>query len=607
MFPLLFIFPGLFLIFSRKPCTEGFLDPLKGFSVVLFTSLAFWIFSYWITGILPVKLSVFFPFLSVVFLVAFIILLIKKGLPRPVKFSGQDLGAFGLFLTGALLRIAPALNRITGSVGDMTQHNDMTRIILAHDGFSKTYEPFLPFSNFGEYPLGFHTLSAILCQNSGLPFYRATQWMSAVPYALLHLAIYCILRRYFGKVRSMSISLIVLLLSHYPQFLNQWGSSTTALSAAFLFYGFYLLAELAETDHPVWTDQAAAALVLSAGFLSHLMPPVGFAFYFPAWFLTRFWKRKNAGLKGLENMVPALAVSMILILPFILNFNFWVFASSKAAISSGHENSAARITDLIPFSNPILKFFGDAAALFAFLLGPAVSVLILIGLVCGRDRAAKTQFLAFGLAFLALYACFRFRVVSFSHLFQVERIHYFLLIPGSILIGHAVTKKIFALTAVFLLIVGGMESKNRDFKSHYAQFKKDRKTLPFLGRDMAFGSYLAYAFDRTNAGVTQADMEAFKWIKENVDENAVFRVNYAEGGHLIPSFTGRKITDPHGMDVWHGAELAAWQETHPPTHLFIGANSSPAYPATLTQEETLRTKGVKLLHESGGSAVFKLP
>lgn len=597
MFPLLFIFPGLLLIFSRKPRIAD----------VVFVSLAFWVFSYWITGFLSVKLSVLFPSLSVLFLAAFIILLVKKGLPSPVRFSGQDLGAFGLFLTAVTLRIVPALNRITGSAGDMTQHNDMTRVILAHDGFSRTYEPLLPFSNFGEYPPGFHTLSAILCQNSGLPFYRATQWMSVVPYAMLHLALYCLLRRYFGKVRSMAISLIVLLLSHYPQFLNQWGSSTTALSAAFLFYGFYLLADLAEAEKPSWAGHAAAALTLSAGLLTHLMPPVGFAFYFSVWFLTRFWKRKNAGLKGLENMAPALVISMILILPFILNFNFGVFASSKTVLSAGHEFSAARITDLISFSNPVLKFFGDASALFVFLLGPSVSVLVLIGLLWGRDRAAKAGFLAFGLTFLALYACFRFRVIFFSHLFQVERIHYFLLIPSAVLIGQAVTKKFFTLAAVFLLILGGLESKKGDFKSHYTIFKENRKTLPFLGRDMAFGSYWAYAFDRVNAGVAQADIDAFKWIDENADENAVFRVNYADGGHLIPSFTGRRITDPHGMNVWHGAELAAWNEAHPPTHLYIGANPSPAYPVALTQEAALRMKGVKLLHESGGAAVFKLP
>lgn len=600
MFPFLFIFPGLLLIFTREPWTEGSEDPLKGFSGVVFTSLAFWVFSYWLTGIFHVRLSVLFPSLSVVFLAAFIVLLIKKGLPRPVRFSGRDLGAFGLFLTGILLRAAPALNRITGSVGDMTQHNDMTRVILAHDGFSKTYEPFFPFSNFGEYPPGFHTLSAILCQNSGLPFYRATQWMSVVPYALLHLALYCILRGTFGKVRSMALSLAVLLLSHYPQFLNQWGSSTTALSAAFLFYGFYLLSKLARAGMPARTDQAATGLVLSAGLLSHLVPPIGFIFYFLISFALRFRGQKVAALRALKNMAPALLAAAVLILPFLFNFDFTVLESSKAVLSMGHESSAARITGLIPFSNPILKFAGDAAALFVFLLGPFVSVLVLAGLALSKDRAVKTEFIAFGLMFLALYACFRFHAFPSSHLFQVERIHYFLLIPAAVLIGQAVTKKAFALSAVILLMAGGWESKKRDFKSHYTLFKEDRKIPPFLARDLAFGSYWAYAFDRTNAGVTQADLDAFLWIEENTPGDAVFKVNYADGGHLIPSFTGRAIQDPHGMDIWHGAELSAWNEAHPPTHLYLGADPNPAYPAACAREG-------ELLYASGGAAVYKLP
>jgi len=523
---------------------------------------------------------------------------IKRGRPAFKKPSNQDLAAFGIFVLTALLRAVPALNRITGSVGDMTQHNDMTQIILMNDGFSKTYAPFYDFAHFGEYPLGFHTLSAILSQNTGLPFYRATQWISVLSFCLLHLGLYSFLRRKWSSVRAMSVSAIVLLLAHYPQFLNQWGSAPTALSTAFLFYAFYLLAQISENPAPSWPEKVTAGFVLAAGLLCHLIPPVGFAVYFPIWLIVHRHLGKEPLLPALKNLIPVFILGFILVLPFLMNFNFDVFDASKTSISSGHENSVARITDLVSLSNPAAKFLGDAAALFVFLIGPSLSAVALLFLLLSRDRAAKIEFLSFGAVFLVLYACFRFRWMPAYHLFQAERIHYFLLLPLAILIGNEL-KPFAAVILAGLWAAGGLESVKRNFESHYAAFRKDGRLLQFILRDASFGSYWAFACDRVNAGVTPEDLEAFKWIRENIDENAVFLVNYADAGHLIPSFTGRRITDPHGMDMWHGEELKNWNDTRPATHIYVGKNPSPAYPVAWT-------RGDKLLHNYGGASVYLL-
>ncbi len=615
IFLCLFLFPGLLFIFRKE---SFFFDPedfLKTLASVVFISLSFWVFSYWITALIPIRLSLFFLTANAAFIALFILLRYKLGLPETDWTVRDTALPLGIFLVSVCLRLVPAFNRITGSVGDMTQHNDMIRIILFHDGFSKTYAPLLPFSNFGEYPPGFHTLSALLTGSSSLPFYRAAQWMSAVPYALLPLPLYLFLARRFSKGLAMLSASLVLFASHYPQFLNQWGSAPTAFSAAFLIYGFYLLTEMLDAPDIEWPEMAAAALVLSAGLLSHLIPPVGFIFYFLGWMLVRSLNGKKLQSSDVQNLLLTAAISLAFLLPYIFNFNFSVFSSSAGAITSGHEKSVARITDLFGVTNPVLKFPAEAAALFAFLFGPALSLAACVCLFINKDKKPNMAFAAFVLIFLLLYACFKHHLVPGAHLFQTERAHYFILIPLVFLVGSflkSITetwggwKTAGAVLTVLLFAAGGAESKKGNFESHYSIFKKNKQLAAFFIRDCAFGSYWAYACDRVNAGVTKNDLTAFDWISNNTPAEAVFLVNYADGGHLISSLTGRAVTDPHGMDLWHGEELKTWQTRNPPTHIYIGDNPSPAYPLSYNKETLKAEIGAQMVYEKGNTAIFKI-
>ena len=617
--PLLLIFPGANLLLASRPdgrpSARDESDFLKAAARRAAASLAFWVVSFWATMAVPATLTGLFYFLNSVFILDFSLRWGRR--PGPVSIREKGLPAL-LAVMGLVIaaRFAPFFCRITGSVGDMTQHNAMTRVIVSHNGFSPTYDPVMPFPHFGEYPLGFHTLSAFLDLLGCMPYWRATNFVSCAAFVLMNLALYGLLRRRFSKTLSLAAASLSLFLSHYPQFLNQWGSGPTALSAMFLFFAYDFL----DDERP--PERLAAGLVLAAGVLSHLIPPVGFAAYYSA----RLLVRTGGSPAGLSDFFKrnwkALALAALLIAPFLWNFNFDVYRVSRAALVHGHQDSLARIYDFRGISR--IPFLGSAlggSIVFLFVFGPWFGLsMVLSGFRAAWRGDRKDLALEFAgglLVFAAALAVFRTEAVGFYHLFQMERIHYFLLIPGAMCLAAAAqeagrTPKRTALAAAVALSAaaaagwGFLEARTRGFSSHYTEFKNGGGAARFLLRDLALGNFYAYSLDDVNASVTPEDMDAFAWIRRHTSTGAVFLTNAGDSGPLIASIGERRIWNLHGMDIWHGEDLAAWRRENPATHVYAGKRSPPVYGAPYRRDRLTRPgSGYREVYERGGCSVFE--
>ncbi|PYM05617.1 MAG: hypothetical protein DMD82_10600 [Candidatus Rokuibacteriota bacterium] len=620
LFPAVFVFmsPGLFLIHGATEHLFPKDDLLRRTGNTVILSFAFWVFSYWLTMLIPLSLTRLFYLTNIVFSFWFASTLHR---PRP-KVALWDRGnavLLSLFLFVCAVRFIPLFDRITGSVGDMTQHLYMARLITIHNTYSDSYLPLLPFRHFGEYPLGFHTLAALLSQLTSFPLYRVTTFLSSAIYVLIHLGLYQLLTRHFPKILSLAVSSVVLLLSHYPQFLNQWGSSPTALSACFLFFAYDYLSAKQAPASASFVEDTGIALVLAGGLLSHLIPPIGFLFYFPTHALIQCARGREQATALLRNHWRVVLLSASFITPFLLNFDFSVFARSAPAITVHHTDSFAKVFDSPHLAAPrvVIETLGFLAV-FAFLLGPTM-VLLLSGsaLYCVLRRmqgsdSARTHVAEFGGAlgiFCVLLILVRLQLTPFSHLLQTERIHYLLLIPASLVLAvfcHTVLPKIHLhVVAALLLCFSGLvawnvfDHRERHFESHYGTFKHLR--------DAGLGSLLAYGFDKANASVTEWDLRAFEWVRRFVEKDAIFLTNYGDGGGLIASIGERQIWAPHGMEIWHGAELRQWQSTNRPTHVYIGRIPNPRYPTEFTREELRKQpEKYRLIYDVEQCSVFKI-
>jgi len=143
--------------------------------------------------------------------------------------------------------------------------------------------------------------------------------------------------------------------------------------------------------------------------------------------------------------------------------------------------------------------------------------------------------------------------------------------------------------------------------SHYTLFKKDKNISTLLLRDFCLGSYFASAFDNVNSSVTDADMDAFSWIKAHVEKTAIFLTNVGDGGALIDSIAERKISNPHGMELWHSEEIKKWQWKNPPTHIYIGQPKNSKYPVLYRKEDLeKRNEKYKLIYDAKGCSVFTI-
>ena len=628
LFPEVFVFisPGFLLLYR----SDGDLLPkddvlrLIGNTVIL--SFAFWVFSYWLTMFIPLTLTRLFYLANIVFSFWFACTL-HRPRTKIALWNRENAVLLSIFSLIGAVRFIPFFNRPTASVGDMTQHLYMARLIMVHQTYSDSYLPLLPFSRFGEYPLGYHTLAALISQLTTFHLYRVTSFLSAAIYVLLHLALYQLLTRHFSKILSIAVSGSVLFLSHYPQFLNQWGSSPTALSTCFLLFAYDYLSARQASASASFLEDAGIALVPAAGFLSHLIPPIGFLFYFPVHAFIQCARGRWDARAFLRKRWRVVVLSGSFITPFFLNFPFAVFARSTPAITYHHADSFSKV-----FAFPHLassRLVPDTlgfVAVFAFLFGPILVLLLSFGVLESLfslrqpSDSSRTWLPELGGAvgtFCFLLILVRFQLTPFYHLLQTERIHYFLLIPASLVLAgscHTVSRKMHPRFMVALtLCLSGLVVWNvcdhgkRSFESHYSTFKDDKRYILFFLRDAGMGSLLAYAFDKVNASVTEWDLRAFEWITRFVERDAIFLTNYGDGGGLIASIGERRIWNPHGMEIWHGEELREWQSRNKPTHIYVGRIPNPKYPGEFRRDELRKQpKKYRLIYDREHCSIFRI-
>lgn len=231
------------------------------------TSLTFWMAVFWLLPGLGLGLATAFRTLGLAAIGAAAGLAWRtRGSPGAApRWSRVAAGA--LFAAAVLaLRAWPLRDSFAPAGADMSMHTYLAQMILRADGVPSSYRPILPIDTFGTFPVGFHTLSALLASLTDLPAYRAAFVCAACAHALLTFALFALARTSVGDLPALAAAVVFSFLVKEPQGMVTWGGNPTVMAIAFAALFAATLVRFADWDG--W-DVLLSAASLAAVLLLH--------------------------------------------------------------------------------------------------------------------------------------------------------------------------------------------------------------------------------------------------------------------------------------------------------------------------------------------------
>ncbi len=522
-FLLLFIVPGI--IFNKKKRLPIYLIQVVGIS------LSFWIVSFWFLKYIPIQLTTFF---YVILFLSFVVLNFKPFLfSKKLKF--EDVFVITLILLVIIIRLVPFLLNYFPAGADMSFHTLTTRIITLNNSVPVNYEPVLPI-NFGNYPVGFHAISAYINLISGLIEYKATLLLANFTYAFLTLASFIFLRKYFKPIIAFLSALFISFLANNPQFFISWGGNPFVLSICFLILAISSIEKLPK-------NKLLSALYLASSFLIHPMPVYGFFYIYLPVFIYRFMKNKNLIKAGLSMAL----IFILFITPFMLNFNYIVSDTEFQWTKQRQETK-------------YLSWKGEFIPKFLItLFGEKIVFLVLISTILLFNK--KELFIKIILMYVSTVVLIinsKYWILPFSQLLWSERVGMLLIIPMSVAFGYLI-KIIFDI---------------KFYEKHVTQNKVFIRSIQgfFIISllILSFNNYQHYIrVSNIFSMVTQEDLDAFDWILNNTEEDALFLNNYGDAGLWISPITLRKTRIIQMVPIYMD-ETEKYLSSLQPEYVYIG-------------------------------------
>jgi hypothetical protein len=547
----LFFFPGILLVFSRdfnrKPLSELLI-------YMVGSSLSFFVVLSWFIKYLHLPLTVF----AYLVLICTLLLLFygrKKIDLKAIKADRGEMMIAGIFLFILLLRCAPMFLQIAPAGGDMSMHSYIARLIYDNDGIPSSYEPILPISNFGAYPSGFPTLSALVSLLGDIPVYRSGLLMACMAHALICFGLYIFLLRYFDRNTSAATSIAATFLTRSPQWVIRWGGNPTVLALFFFIVAFSLIIELKK--NPSWPKMVFASVALAAVLITHSI-----VFYIGGMILVLYFLLSIKDFEDPYATAGWLVICMLaLLLPYLASLKFTLARSAIEATRVWQATDAQSVLYDLAGGVPFL-------ALSAFGL-PALFK---------KNRELAVHFLAITAVILLLILNYRFWIMPFSYLLYPGRVALFLIIPLAVFAGPYMAK----------MMTG--------------QKKKLLIALSMIG----FSFYcIFYLYNSASmCSVTRSDMDAFRWMNTVLNKRAVIVNNYGDAGIWIPAVVGMTITDPH-KDPVYKEELEANLLKLKPDYIYIG--SKAVYPVEIRSQDLEKHPWrYRRVYSNGTAQVWKI-
>jgi len=430
----------------------------------------------------------------------------------------------------AVLRFIPMLDVITPPGADMSMHAYITKLITLGNGVPKNYSPILDIERFDSFPVGFHTISALISILGNIPEYRTTFIMSCLTYVLVAVFLFLFLKNFVSWEYALISSIVFTFLTANPRGFIGWGGNPTIFSLSFFIMFIHLMNKLEETENN-WLI-VFSALILAFVFLTHSIIFISAAYLFGVSFLVYFILTKQYRNYKWIKYLKIIILFFIISLPYLLNFDYnLVTEGAKSWIKDWVTNTAhvwhGSIKDFI-WTIPlyILNYvFGHGLVRFSI-------IFCFLGLTFMLKKNTKSAIhnIIFIIISILLILNTKYWILPFSYSLYPERIATMNIIPLSLFLAY-----FFCLLEYY-----GTKLTNKTFISH--------SIIVILISTL----FLAPIFNKDQfvnlswmSSVTKEDSRAINWLKDNTPQEEIIDNNYGDAGLWIPAIISRQITNAH--------------------------------------------------------------
>jgi len=347
--------------------------------------------------------------------------------------------------------------------------------------------------------------------------------MSCLTHSLICFGLYVFLLRFFEKRASATGAIAATFLTRSPQWVIRWGGNPTVLALFFFIIAFSLIIEL--RGKASWPKMTLASLFLAATLITHSIVFYIGGIVLVVYFLMSFNDHKDL----LASSIGLFIIMLVLLVPYLIDLKFTL---TKTAIESTRAWQMADASSVIY----------DLIAGIPFLMLSAFGLPALFK----KNRKVAIIFLAITTAMVLLTINYRFWFMPFSYL----------LYPGRVVLAFIIPLAVFACPAI----------------EKIATMQKKHLLAIFTAIGLIF--YCAfYLFNSISmCSVTQADLDAFRWMDTTISKKAVIINNYGDAGLWIPAIIGRTITNPHSEPI-HFEELKAGLSKLKADYVYIGSKA----------------------------------
>lgn len=428
-----------------------------------------------------------------------------------------------IFALGLLVRFLMVRDLVVPMWGDSYHHTMISQLLVDNGGLFSSWEPYAPLRSF-TYHFGFHSLVAFYHWLTGVSVIESVivvgQLLNALSIPLAYLLTERLTQeRWAGLIAA----LITGLLSPMPLYYVNWGRYTQLAGQIILPVAMIFALESIKKGDA--RTMGIAILASSGLFLVHYRVAV---FYFCfvlvllAWESYREWGKKTV-LDIWRTIAVIGLASVALITPWIWNLGRGFLPQSLFTLLTTPQPGGEM---------NLYNALGDVA----FFVPPYLLLLALGGVALGFIRRNR------GVIVTALWVGVLLLLAN----------PYALRLPGTGLVNNFAV--LIALYIPVSLAGGFLVSQMMGLAT--GRFPQDEKMAVLLLALVALLSILRtpLTLAEENMLVTDADVRAMGWIRENTASNSKFLVNYffhlgetvvgSDAGWWIPLLTGRKNTVP---------------------------------------------------------------
>lgn len=545
---LILLLPGAALLVwsrQRNSFPSGLADSV-GLSVALTAIIALIGFLVGLRFTQPLLIGLY-AFCALVLVVGLVWRATRPGALARIRWKWLPVGVLGLAaLIGlAAWRLYQARDLLLPAWVDSVHHTLIVRVIMENGGLPTTLDPYLP-AEFS-YHYGFHVLAALFASLANIEPAVALLWFGQILNALIALSVYRLAMEVWNDWRrAVLAALLVGFGLHMPAYYLTWGRYT--LLTGLLLLPLAMAALLRVSRQPTDRSTMLAAVILTAGVaLSHYTTLLLLGFFTFILLVAPLLRSRLPDESGVQPRrwqaiwpVALTALGGVLIAaPWLARV--WQQTSIQAAISlvSPLNSSQSEYWDYI-----------------LYLLGPAHNATWLavagVGLVWALLRKPARPLAVWGLLLALLTLPWGLRLAPF----RPDHMAIVLFLPASLL----------AADLVFSLV-------ELASKLPWFWLKRVTQATVILAALTGVGWGGWQTRDVLNPGtvfITQADLDALNWVRENTPAEARFMINTTgwmeniyrgvDGGYWLLSYTGRQAILPPVMYTYAASQFVAQTE-----------------------------------------------